>query len=473
MQANDIYITEEEVLASICRESFHEFVLEFWDTVENETPIWNWHIPYICNELQTMAERVFKGEKREYDLILNVPPGSTKSLICSVLFPAWVWTRMPTARFITGSYAAGLSTELSRKSRKCIESEKYQACFGIKLTDDQNKKEHYENSAGGWRFACGVGGVVTGYHAHFILVDDPLNPKEAATKVGIKNANEWMSKTLPSRKVNKEVTVTLLIMQRLAVDDPTAEMEKRNPSKVRKICLPGRLSDKVYPLKLRRYYKNGLFDPNRLNEDVLLDMEKDLGTLGFSAQVMQDPKPAGSAMINANKMQVRVMDDKLVKVVRSWDKAASPDDGDYTVGVKMGIDRRGHFWILDVVRGQWDTAERQRMIKKTAESDGQEVIISVPQDPGSAGKDSVHSDVIMLAGYSVKAIRPTTNKVARADTFSVQVNHGNVSMIPAPWNEEYKNELLFFPNWKNDDQADASSDAFSLLSKPKKKIGGW
>ena len=73
--------------------SFFEFFKFFWPEISNEELKVNWHIETLCNELQIMAERVANNEPRLYDRIINVPPGTSKTSICSVMFPVWCWTR--------------------------------------------------------------------------------------------------------------------------------------------------------------------------------------------------------------------------------------------------------------------------------------------------------------------------------------------------------------------------------------------
>src|SRR5438445_755620 len=108
--------TETELVASICKSSLYEFVQEFWGISSSETPVWNWHIEYLCDELQKMCERIFLGLPREYDLVANVAPGTSKSTVLSIMLPAWAWTRMPSFKFIGASYAYSLAMELSRKT---------------------------------------------------------------------------------------------------------------------------------------------------------------------------------------------------------------------------------------------------------------------------------------------------------------------------------------------------------------------
>ena len=129
----------DKMLAQLCRESYYQFFLEFAPIVFPERIVLNWHIQFLCDELQQIAERVFRGEPKEYDFICNCPPGSSKSTIFSVLFQPWTWTRMPSARHITGSHAESLALDLSRKSRDVVLSDKYRRFFPeIQLREDQN-----------------------------------------------------------------------------------------------------------------------------------------------------------------------------------------------------------------------------------------------------------------------------------------------------------------------------------------------
>ena len=85
--------------------SLYHFLQHFWGVVSAHDFSSNWHIEYLCSELEKIAERVANKQAREYDLIINVPPGSTKTLTCSIMFPAWCWTKWPWMRFITASYS--------------------------------------------------------------------------------------------------------------------------------------------------------------------------------------------------------------------------------------------------------------------------------------------------------------------------------------------------------------------------------
>jgi len=465
---------ENDLIASICRESFYEFVKEFWGEVIPEKPHWNWHIEYLCDELQIMAERVFKGIHSPYDLIVNISPGSTKSTIASVMFPPWAWTRMPSARCICGSYAYQLAMDLSRKSRDIVQCEKYRAVFPeIKLREDQNTKGYFANRAGGMRYAVGTGGSVTGMHAHFNIVDDPLDPAMAVSEAELKTCNDWMNETLPSRKVDKLVTPTILIMQRLHQNDPSGNrLAKASAVPVKHICVDAILSDNVKPEELKDLYIDGLMDPVRLPHKVLNESRAILGDYGFAGQYRQTPIPPGGGMFKVSRIAIDEPPRKFKMVARFWDKAGTHDGGAFTVGLKMAVDTNDTYWVLDVIRGQWASDEREERIKQTAKADGRKVIVGIEQEPGSGGKDSALMTTKNLAGYRVRVERPTGDKAWRADPYSAQVNMSNVRMREAPWNSLYLEELEYFPDSTYKDQVDASSGAFNLIFKGKRRAGG-
>ena len=270
---------------------------EFWSVIIPDEPVYNWHIEYLCNELQDMVEKVARREDKEHDLIINIPPGTSKSTIVTVMLPAWAWTIDPSIRALSASYSASLSTDHAVKSRDIIKSDKYKAYFPeVSIKSDQDNKTHYKNNNGGERYATSVTGTVTGFHAHLIIVDDPLNPKGASSEADRTTANDFMDVTLSTRKVSKSVTPTILVMQRLHTKDCTGNWLDKEGKKLKHISLPGRLSKDVKPIELKDRYINGLLDTQRLKETDLEELQINLGSYGFAGQIMQIPSPADGGL---------------------------------------------------------------------------------------------------------------------------------------------------------------------------------
>lgn len=161
----------------------------------------------------------------------------------------------------------------------------------------------------------------------------------------------------------------------------------------------------------------------------------------------------------------------IVAYARSWDLAATEPtplnpDPDATAGVLMGLLDDGRVIVLDVKRKQIKANDARNLLRNMAAIDQGKykfVQITIPQDPGQAGKAQAQSLVSMLAGYSVEIVSPTGSKEVRATPFASQVQAGNVLILKGEWNDMYLSELESFPESKHDDMVDASSDAFNKL----------
>lgn len=451
--------------------NFYEFFKFFWTAINNEKLIDNWHIKYLCDELQAVAERVIKREKKEYDLIINIPPSMSKTSILNIYFPLWCWVNDYTIPFISVSYSYQLSINISEKCRDVLRSDLFQKYFyDIKVKEDSDTKQLFkvvkDNKVGGFRYATSVGGTISGFHGHFLLLDDPLNAVDALSDVKIKNVNEWIDNVIFSRKVDNDVSVVILVMQRLHENDTTGYLLSKNKN-IKHICLPALQSEKISPPELKNFYTDGLLDNKRLSKEILEQKRIEMGDYAFAMQYLQEIVPKSGSFFDVSKLLiVNSLDEKeIIRKVRYWDKAGTHQAGCYTVGVKMAMLKNRTYVVLDVVRGQWEAGEREKIIKQVAELDGRDVSIIVEQEPGSGGKESAEATIRNLAGYRCYADRPTGDKILRADTFAVQLNAGNVAMLRAEWNSEYKRELEFFPYGKYKDQVDASSGAFNILLK--------
>lgn len=471
-----------------CKGSFWAFVQEFWEEVPGAgTMIANWHMEFLCDEMQAMAERVFQGLPKLYDEVVNISPGTSKSTICSILFPCWVWTRMPTARILTASHTDELVLDLANKARSVINSEKYKEFYPhIHIKHDQNNKGYYSNTLGGDRKTCTIGGKSPmGFHAHFLIVDDPIDPKKVLSSLELKTAESFMTNVLPTRKVDKRVSVTFLIMQRLHDGDPTRVMldtsKKEGSSKTRHVCLPAELPKdeqgnyvpgNVSPPELAKHYIHGLMDISRLDRTVLQDYKSRLGAYGYAGQFLQSPVPPGGGMFKPQYFSQRVKAAPYDATrIRFTDRASTENGGCNTASVLMSKDKDGNYYVEHVDKGQWEPYERNQRMRATAMRDRarygpkNEPLHLFEREGGSSGRDAAKGVIKAMAGFSVQEATVTGDKVTRAEPWSAQCAAKNVYIVDdGTWDiQSYIDEHCSFPLGKMKDQVDASSGAFNRL----------
>ena len=248
-------------------------------------------------------EAVHKGTIRR--LIINIPPGTMKSLIVSVFYPAWVWIDDPSHRFLCGSNDATLATRDSLRMRNLVESDWYRRNWGdtVKISTEQNEKTLFQNTAKGHRESQGVSGKITGKRGDTLLWDDPHDAKQAESDVQRKSVLDAWDYSWSSRMNDPNSSAAILIMQRVHDGDITAHMLSKTEQNWAHLAIPMRYDDEVKfdakadigkpELNDPRKEEGELMFPGRFNEQAVKDLETDLGPYGAAGQLQQRPSPKG------------------------------------------------------------------------------------------------------------------------------------------------------------------------------------
>lgn len=408
------------------------------------------------DKLAAVLSAVERGDLKR--ALVTLPPRHGKSFLCSVQFPAWALGRNPDRRIILASYAADLAERFSRQVRAIITSEAYQVVFpGVKLAADSRSVAQWdiEGRRGGLK-AVGVGGPITGHGADIAIIDDPhKNREETASKVMRDKVWEWYKSTLYTRLEPQASLV--IIMTRWHTDDLVGRILAEEAA--------GVTHEGWHVLKMPAVdaHGNALW-PERYGPDDLENIRKTIGVYNWSALYMCEPVAPEGAMFQVDRLNATSVVPRCYQQVRAWDIAATSGDGDYTVGVLLGAHDSGYV-VLDVVRGQWDPATRNEVIRRTAMADGPGVLQIIPQDPGAAGVDMARQIARLCAGSPIRIERVTGSKTSRADPVAAQVSAGTVSVpAGAQWLPSLIAELEAFPLGAHDDQVDALASAFNALA---------
>ena len=453
--------SEVELDRAIAAQSFAGFVRAAWHVLEPSSELkWGWSLDAICQHL----EAVTKGDIKR--LLINVPPGCMKSLLAGVLWPAWEWGPQgrPGLRYLGTAHKQDLGVRDNLKCRRLIQSEWYQARWPMKLTGDQNAKTKFENDHTGFREAMAFTSM-TGSRGDRIILDDPLSVDHANSDADLRAAELTFTEALPTR-VNNDDSAIVVIMQRLHEKDTAGIILKRDLGYVH-LCLPMRFEAErkcvtIIGFEDPRTYDGELLFPERFPEATVSSLEKTMGSYAAAGQLQQRPAPREGGMFKRAWFPVVRAIPAGTRFVRGWDLAATEGAGDWTVGVKIGRQKNGRFLIANVARDRKSAAGVERLLINTASQDGYECTISIPQDPGQAGKAQTSYLIQQLAGYTVTSSTESGDKVTRAGPLAAQAEAGNVDILDGDWNDAFFEEITIFPNGTKD-QTDAASRAFNEL----------
>ena len=480
--------------------SFLEFVKEFWPVVEPGSDfLCNWHIEVICQQLEAVA----RGEVK--NLIINVPPGTSKSTLTSVMFPAWVWTLQPGARFFGASYSEPLALRDAALCKAIIQSPRYRALWpGVTVKRGEDQKTHYGLTSGGWRMATTVGGRGTGMHPHYKIIDDPHNVKQSESDVQRQEALDWFDGTITSRGVILKAA-TIIIMQRLHQDDLTGHVMKalNYARDWVHIVIPMRYEPHREPTRTRQVFKDPrtvdgeLLWPAVFTETAVANMEALLGSYRTAGQMQQRPSPDGGGIIKTEFIELWPANKgvpDLFYVLQSYDTAFTQNTqndpsaccvwgiGEHETGPRKGE----NFAIL---LDSWtDHLEYGELKKKVMDDWGADY---GGQKQANGKKDPLHpsrrADAILIeekgSGISLlqdlrKARLPVrgynpgrADKIARGHIVSPLIEAGLVYVLeskrepgkPVTWARPLFTQCEEFPNGEHDDLVDTLTQALIFL----------
>lgn len=420
------------------------------------------HHRLLCEKL----EAVERGEIKR--LLITMPPRHGKSELASKRFPAWFLGRNPKNQIITTSYNASLASNFGRDVRNILKDNYFQNVFpNVELSNDSQAKDNWHTNQGGIYVSTGIGGGITGRGADLAIIDDPIKDRaEANSEIIRESIWNWYTSTLYTRLMSGGAII--VIQTRWHIDDLMGrlleQMESGDGDRWDQVHLPAIALDNDI---LGRSPGDALW-PDAFNVESLKQIERAIGEMDFEALYQGSPIIATGSFFKPSMINVVDAAPKVNKVIRRWDFAATEkksnkSDPDWTVGLKMQQNVDGSYTVLDVARFRGNPDEVEKTVLAVASQDGRTTPITIPEDPGQAGKSQAMYYAKILSGYSVDAIRESGDKVTRANPVASQVNAGNVSIVRAPWNKAFLEELTTFPNGKHDDQVDALSGAFEKI----------
>lgn len=498
---------ELKLIKDRCERDHLFFTQYFFKKRQSIKFIINFHHHLIAEAL----EKVWTGEYE--NLVINIPPGSSKTEIAVISFIARCLARNPNCRFLHISSSDDLVLLNSQTARDLVQSEEFQVMWPMRIADDAKSKKRWNvmfgDKKGGGVYAVALGGQITGFRAgHMakgfqgaIIIDDPLKADDAYSPAAIKTANRRLLSTVKSRKATAK-TPTIVIMQRLGESDCTGFIKGGNmPGKWSYLMVPA-LIDAEYvaalPEKIRQLVvteprdEKGRFSYWSYKEPLqeMLDLEagngndtdgKRVSRYTFASQYQQTPRALGGNIIRGDKF-IRVQHLPKMQYRKIFGDTAmkTAERNDYSVFECWGHGEDGKIYLLDLRKGKWEAP----LLRSTAiefwnkhnEVQGLGTLRQMMIEDKASGTGLIQ-DIRINGRIPVKGIERNKDKLTRVMDVLSFIEAGFVCVLEnSPFLNDFITECEAFTaddTHAHDDQIDPMCDAITdmLGARPRGLFG--
>lgn len=376
-------VEQRAIVKKIFDSDFSLFASYFFKVLTGETMLMNWHHKWLCKVL----EQVYNQELK--NVIINISPGASKSVMLCRLFPAYCYSKKPHCRFLEISYDAELVESHSVAVKDIIGSKEFRALYGnYSFKSDNDKKAEWTLSYGnqvnaGEFVAVSLKGGITGKRGGYmeegftgcIIIDDPVKVMDAASKAKRDEANAVLSSTVSNRRALEDKTPILMIMQRLNEDDPTGYLlsvhADENWTHISIPALIDREAYDAFPEDVKQFAREYIYDEiektgsasyweYKVPKKKLLEYKEKI-TYEFQAQYQQNPVPKGGALFQTDWFQVyQSIPEKFDSIKIFADTAVSAKTySDSSVLLAVGEVNK-NLYLLDLLKGKWEMPELTR-----------------------------------------------------------------------------------------------------------------
>lgn len=440
----------------------------------------------MCEHLEAQT----RGRIR--DLIINVPPRTSKSTIVSVMWPAWEWTVAPHQRYLCASYTDSLALDLSLSMRRVVESDWYQGLWGdrVQLADDKKAAHRFDTTERGYRISTSFGGAVLGKGGGRVIIDDPHNVRGAESDVQRESVITTWKRAFANRGNDPKRFTRTLTMQRLNEGDLSGYLLESGGWEHLMLPMefePERRCRTSIGWVDPRTEAGELLQPERFGPAEIKERKK-AGTYAYAGQEQQRPSPAEGGMFKAHWWKrfrhfatPPVFDQSVVMAPARWDRkiisvdaAFKGGDKQKKAGSEKAPDRSNvclqtiatsgaYKYVLNCRAEQMDIMQTIQAILEFRQADPDAYAIIIEDKANGPAIVQLLKNKIP----GVMEVAPKGDKVARAMAMQPQVEAGQVFLLyGAAWVEDYIDEFKKFPTGKRNDRVDTLSQAVIWLDDP-------
>ncbi|WP_300763074.1 MULTISPECIES: terminase large subunit domain-containing protein [Helicobacter] len=464
---------KELALRAMCKKDFKTFLYTKWVRYDNAKFYHNWHFEYLSEILScTLPSYVKpKGFPLQKRVIINMPPSYGKTETIARSFIAWALGNDPTRKFIYISYSDDLCKEISIKVRKLIKSEFFRNVFNFTPIFLQDKTEAFTLSNGGGCFFTTLKGAITGFHAHTILVDDPIKVSEMTSKSARDSVNRNFTGSVLSRLLGDEASI-IILMQRLGDEDLCGYLT--NPRNFEnEICEDWNIVKLQALNKEAQTYKIGKFTyhreantplfPARHSLESLQHLRLAMGEDEFATQYQQEPQATEAGFFDKQyyreiplyelgEHNLYIFVDNATSMNTRADNRAI---GAIAVDKKDGLER---YTLLDLSFGIWSEEETCAQIIEMCLS-YPKASVYIEREGGGETLNRILQKEIVRANANLKAkaqeiivnpinVYSASRKISKVEKIKALRSYYNTGYlcvkIGAKGKEQFLKELLSF-----------------------------
>lgn len=407
------------------------------------------HAKIICEHLDALYRREIEN------LAIFMPPQHGKSYHFSQRFPAYVLGASGgKVRVATTSYTIDIARKNSRSARSVVDDPRYP--FDIQMATDARAVDEWETTAGGGVKAAGVGGSLTGFGAHLIIVDDPFKGMAEANSLHMRDEVwEWWQTTVSTRQ--RAGAQKLLAQTRWHQDDLAGRIQNTKGAKHwtwLRLCSYAEEDDPLGRKPGEVLWPGG---------PVPLSVEDgEISARGFAALYQQRPIPAEGIIFKAGWFENKYYNlpeatNTVVAVDGAWKTGIASDRSALAY---WGSNGKQH-WPIDVVAERWEYPDlRRNLIDFCGKCNPRKVIIE-----DAASGTALIAELRRDTSLPVIGVKPIASKVARVEAITPQFESGRV-LVPheASWYGDWLAEHLDFPGGTHDDRVDTTAMALTELA---------
>jgi phage terminase large subunit-like protein len=474
------------------------FIRMMWPVMEPMQPlVEGWVLDLLCDVLMGITWKEIKPPR----VCINVPPGSTKSTLLNVLWPAWEWgpVNRPSTRYLSASYSTDVPARDNLRFATIIKHPVYQQCWGDRVKVTRDGAEWVSNDRTGWKMITSVSGGTTGFRGDRLLLDDLNNPQSVESELVRRTTNRFVREIMPDRLNSLEESAIINLQQRTHQSDATGTLLEHGQGYTF-VCVPMRFDPlRIFPVVLTRDDDNNPVDvwvdprsldtegnqlpgitrndrgepavipgspmdratgescwPERFSEDALIALEMEKGPYAWNGQYQQYPGVRGGSIIRRDwwKLWPEAEFPELGTVLVSLDTAVeTKETNDYTALTVWGAFEgksgepllillnawRDRLPLAEVVHRVYEICMGRGEVRGSSNAKADYLLI----EDKTRGRD-VHDEIIRLhqkCPWQIELIKPQGDKIARLTAVS-HLFSGDAKRLPDGKDTEGKDKFI-------------------------------